>query len=741
MQDEEIKDAKTPKEKLLKKVRSRYKIMTEADRENRQLAMDDIKFANVPGEQWEQNMLQERGERPCYEFNKLRINGKRVINEIRANRPSGKVRGVEGGDVKTAEVFEGLIRNICNVSDIDTIVDYAAQYQVDGGMGAWRITTDYADPMAFDQDIKIEPIHNPFCLYADPSSKDQLKRDAQDWILTEKISHDSFKSRWPKAEKISFENTEFDDDDDWEDDEHVRICEYWYKEEVDKEIWQLQDGKVVDSEAEGSEDIPPEMIVNKRTVKYPKIKMCIASGDAILEEGDWAGKMFPFVIIYGEYVVIDGKTYWWGLHRFSKDAQRSYNFSRTAIAETIAMAPQAKFWATASQAKGHLNEWAEAHRKNFPFLMYDPDPKVPGPPQRMGGADVPVALIQETQIASQEIDSTQGIFAEDRGQMGQSQSGRAIYARQQQGAITTFNFPDNVGKGILRTWEILIDLIPKVYDSERELRILGSDGAEDYVKVNTMVQDKDTGEMVALNDLNTGRYDTTITIGPSFTTKRQEASEIYMQLTQANPQIFGIAGDLIFKSMDLPYADEIGERLQAMLPPEIQQKMTEGKDIPPEVQAAMAQANQAMQQVQMMMQQAQEAAQVAKEEQFTADKDKAQVDTAIANLQTEQARFEADIAKELANIATKNAQLDQKAAQMNLNEFNQQKEQFFEQDKQLFTEQMAQSIQAINEMAQSFAHQAADALDEIRSRPKPRVKKVTAIRQQGQLIAVPEYED
>lgn len=731
----------TKNEKLLKRIHDRHKVMTEADQENRRLALEDIKFVSVPGAQWDENMKQERGSRPCYEFNKLRINSKKVINEIRANRPSGKVRGVEDSDRKSAEIMEGIIRNICNVSDMDTIVDYAAQYQVDGGMGAWRITTDYADPMAFNQDAKIEPIHNPFCLYADPSSRDILKRDAEDWILTEKISKASYEARWPKAEKVSFEASEFDDEDEWEDDESVRICEYWYKERAEKEIWLLDDRKVIDSTTEEAKGLESQ-VVNRRTVKYDKIWMCIASGDAILEgPTEWAGSMFPFVIVYGEYVVIDGKTYWYGLHRFSKDAQRSYNVSRTSIAETIAMSPQAKFWATPEQAKGHTDKWAEAHRKNFPFLMFNPDQKNPGAPQRMGGADIPVALIQETQLASQEIDATQGVFEPGRGEREGSQSGRAIYALQQQGSVVTFNFPDNIGKGILRTYEILIDLIPKIYDSERELRIIGPDGEEDYITVNTHTQDRETGEMVKVNDLNRGRYDSTITIGPSFTTKRQEASELYMQLTQANPAIFPIAGDLIFKSMDLPYADEIAERLKMILPPEIQQSMSEGKEIPPEAQAAMAQAAQAMQQVEMMMQQAQEAAQQAKMEQSEAETDKAQVDTAIANLKTEQARFEAKIAKEMANISNKNAELTRREAEQGLQEFNQQKEQFFEADKQLFTEQMAQSIQAINEMAQSFANQAAGVLQEIRPQPKKKLLRVVARRTNGQLEAIPEYED
>jgi hypothetical protein len=176
---------------LLQTVKDRYEIMVEADEDNRREAMIDMKFTNVPGYQadednrreamidmkftnvpgyqWEDNMKQERGNRPCYEFNKIRISCKRIINDMRANRPAGKVRAVEGGDVEIAEINEGLIRNIWNVSDGDTIVDYAGEYQVAAGMGCWRVSTEYSDDTAFNQDIIIEPIHNPFTLYVDPS--------------------------------------------------------------------------------------------------------------------------------------------------------------------------------------------------------------------------------------------------------------------------------------------------------------------------------------------------------------------------------------------------------------------------------------------------------------------------------------------------------------------------------------------------------------------------------------------
>src|SRR5512139_1564168 len=84
------------KKDLLQRIHDRHKVMTEADEENRRCAKDDVRFVNVPGEQWDPNMRKDRGDRPCLEANSLRINGKRVINEIRANRPQGHVRAVEG---------------------------------------------------------------------------------------------------------------------------------------------------------------------------------------------------------------------------------------------------------------------------------------------------------------------------------------------------------------------------------------------------------------------------------------------------------------------------------------------------------------------------------------------------------------------------------------------------------------------------------------------------------------------
>lgn len=635
------------KKALLLRARKRAKILMEADHDNRVLGIADMKFLRVPGSQWDELTKKERGnDRIMLEFNKLNVSAKSIINQMRENRPMGKVRAAEDGDTKTADVMEGLIRSTIANADFDTVTDYSAEYQVGAGMAAWRITLDYA-PDSFHQVIDIDPLLNPFCLYADPACKDILKRDAADWFLTDKISKDAYKERWPKAEESDLNiDTDFDEDDDWEEDDKVRIGEYWYKEAYDKTLLLLSDGSTIDElNDDGIPVTLPEGVteLKRRTQQCHKIMMCIISGEAILEGPvEWAGPDFPFVLVYGEYIIIDGKVYWNGITRPGKDAQRAYNTARTSAIETVALAPQDKPWMTPKQVAGLEATLAESHKKNYPYNIYHPDPMAPGPPVRMGGPAIPVALIQEMQIASDDIKAVTGVYDSSLGANGNETSGRAINARKSQGEIANFNFPDNMGKGVKRTWEILVNLVPKVMDTEQTVRILGADGVESYETINK--RDPNTGEVI--NDLSKGRFDTAITIGPSYATRRMEAADAYTQMAGMDEGLMMSAGDLVYKAMDMPYAQEIAERRQAMLPPQIQKMLTEGKDLPPEVKAAMAQVEQAQTQVQEHGQLVQAAQQELQTEMAQAKSEKAGAQLAGANLKAQESHF-AVLQKEL----------------------------------------------------------------------------------------------
>jgi hypothetical protein len=721
--------AKKDDKKLLSTARDRFKKCVEADQENRRNAVEDLKFLHVPGEQWDGTLKTERGIRPCYEFNKLRVTVKRIVNDIRANRPVGKVRAVEDGDKDTADTIEGLCRNIWTVSDADAAIDTAAEYSVGGGMGAWRVVTKYSTDDAWDQDIVIEPIRNPLTLWCDPSAKDPMKRDATHWFLESRMSKEAYEAKYGKKDAVEWESSEFDDEIDWQDDDSVRVCEYWYRKPVTKTLLLLSDGKTIEASEMPAmppmgPDGQPVRVLRERTVQAHQICMAIIAGDKVLEgPTEWAGSQFPFVMVYGEHVVVDGKSHWFGLTRFAKDAQRAYNFSRTLAIETVAKAPLDTDWATVTQASGLTEQWARAHKELLPFRLYNPDPQSPGPPVRSQGAQVPIGLVNEMQWSSEDIKGVTGIFDNSLGRQANENSGVAIRARQAQGEIATFNYSDNIARGVRRTYEILVDLIPKVYDTERAIRVLGADGAEKYAKVNTF---DEQGQ--PLNDLSRGKYDVAVTIGPNMGTQRQEAAEVYMGLMQGNPGLFPVVGDLVVKTFDYPYSEEMAERLRLMAPPQIQQYLAQkeqtGKSLDPQALAAMAQAEQMMALVQQQSDLVQQAA-------AEAEGLKSEAQQEVSKIQTEAAKLEADFQKKMAALTTKEAQLVLKEAQFTATQAEagaDEKGKEVESDRKELSSQVKEAVVELQGEVAEFMTQVATVLAQIQTdanAPKgPRTKKV-----------------
>lgn len=625
--------------------------MYEGDKGNRDKGKEDMRFLHIPGAQWEEHVKKARGTRPCYEFNKTRIKAKRVINEMRANRPAGKVRAVEGGDKSTSETMEGLGRNILQVSDFDTVADYAGEYQVGAGMGAWRILTEYADD-SFDQDICVKAIANPFNLFWDPASVDSLHRDAEDWCLIDSIANGIFDEKWGEVATTNFEGAEeFNDKADWRDGNMTRVCEYHWKEAYKKRLVQTVDGKVLDAADPATELLPPDQIKATRLADCHRIFMCIVSADKILTPAtELKGKYHRFIVVHGEWLIIDGKPFWAGLTRYAKDAQRAYNVASTAVTETIATSPNSHYWVTVQEALGNTDQWNKAISENLPFLQFNPDPKVAGQrPQRTGGAEVPVALIQEQQIRDQELKDVMGVYDASLGDKGNETSGRAISRRNEQGQIVNFNIPDNMGKGKQRTVEIINDLIPFYYDTARTIRTLGVDGAEDYVEINT-AGFNEKGEPVLLNDLTKGKYDVTVTIGPSYSTQRQEAAEFFTGMAAQDPQLMLTAPDIVYNSMDLPGASEVAERRKAMLPPQIQALIKQGKDLPPEVKQAKAMLEQGQQQLQQQ-------AQLLEQANGELEQKKAEVEKSESEAKVARAQYDTNVANKESALSTREANL------------------------------------------------------------------------------------
>lgn len=548
---------------FMNEMRTRFGLAYEADSENRVRALDDVRFVSVQGEQWDEYQKRKRKTRPCYEFNRLRQHIRQVTGDQRQNRPQIKLRAVEQSDKDTADIMQGLIRNIESISNADKAYDTAFDWAVTGGFGVWRLTTQYNSDDSFEQDIRIQEISNPFTAYCDPSAQEFDRRDANYWFIITRMGKEEFKQKYPEQELSDFEGANYDIQH-WIDDASITLCEYWYKEYEKKNLLLLSNGNTV-----YEDEVPDRQtlmmngitVIKEREVEVAKVKMALMTGAGTISESEWAGKFIPIVPVFGDTVDIDGKFHYSGMVRFGKDAQRVYNFHRTTMIETIANAPKVPYLVTPSQIKGFENLWKQANAENMPFLPYNSDPQAGGMPQRSGGVEVPSALITASQYDAEDIKAVTGQFDASMGMRGNETSGRAILARQREGDTATFSYIDNLSRAIRYTGEILVDLIPKIYDTERVVRILGIDGGEKWVAINKIQIDQMTGQEIKTNDITQGKYDVTVSVGASYSTQRQEASEALMEM-MGNQMLAPVVADLLAKNLDIPNSDELEKRLR-----------------------------------------------------------------------------------------------------------------------------------------------------------------------------------
>ena len=574
--------------------RSRFNQAIEANGENRVSEVEDLKFAagsSDNGFQWPEKIRNMRendpnGARPVLTINKLPQHIKLVTNEQRQNRPSVKVIPVDDkGDPEVAKILDGIVRHIEVNSDADVAYDTACENQVTIGEGYFRILTDYLDENSFEQDILIKRIRNSFSVYMDPNIQDPSGADQKWCFITDELSKDEFKAQYPKAQVSDWElEGQGDQYRSWFENDRIRIAEYFCFEETEKTIYLMEDGSVVDVVPEGM------VSVKERKTKVPKVCWYKINGCEVLEKRDWAGKYIPVVRVVGNEFDIEGKLIISGIVRNAKDAQRMYNYWTSTEAEAIALAPKSPFVGAAGQFENYEDKWQSANIKNYAYLEYNPidinGHPVP-PPQRQMPPMVQAGIVAAKNAAAGDIQATVGQYNPSLGAEAQEKSGVAIRARQRQADVGTFHYVDNLSRAIRHCGRILLDLIPKIYDTQRVARILGEDGEPDHAKINpeqqVPVQDEMGEDGKAIGKIynpGIGRYDVSVIVGPSYTTKRQEAVESMSQLLQGNPQLWGVVGDLFVKNMDWPGADEIAERIKKTIPPQlIEQDEGEGEVI------------------------------------------------------------------------------------------------------------------------------------------------------------------
>jgi hypothetical protein len=613
----------------LNTMRSRFTMAVSAYSDSREDELDDLRFAaGSPDNQWQwpADVLATRGSvqgqtinaRPCLTINKLPQHIKQVTNDQRQNRPSGKVIPADDkADVEVAEIFDGIVRHIEYISDADVAYDTACENQVTYGEGYIRLLTEYCSDDSFEQDIRIARVRNSFSVYMDPTIQDPCGSDAEWCFVTQDMTTDEYERQFPDASPVSTLLVRGIGDQSlspWISEKTIRIADYFYVEHKPATL-NLYHGNVSALENSPEDKQMKQMgmkPIKTRIVDQKQVKWCKTNGVEFMEEHDWAGKWIPVIRVVGNEFEVDGRLYVSGLVRNAKDAQRMYNYWVSQEAEMLALAPKAPFIGYGGQFEGYEQQWKTANTTNWPYLEVNPDvtdgaggvlplPARSQPPMASSG------LLQAKAGASDDIKSTTGQYDSSLGATSNERSGRAILAREKQGDTGTYHYVDNLARAVRYTTRQIVDLIPKIYDTQRIARIIGIDGETDSAMIDPnqpqpvrKIVDQAGIVIKKIYNPSVGQYDVCVTTGPSYMTKRQEALDSMSQLLQGNPQLWSVAGDLFIKNMDWPGAQEMSKRFAKTIDP----KLLANED-DPALQAAQQQMQamgQEMEQMHQMLQ-------------------------------------------------------------------------------------------------------------------------------------------
>lgn len=619
---EQAKD--TDDDAVIAECMDRMRISMAADGENRTNGLDDLAF--LKGDQWDERIKQQRAldGRPCLTINKLPTFLHQVTNSQRQNVPSIKVHPTHQKMMKLAEVVQGAIRHIEYKSNADVAKDTAVNSAAAIGFGYFRLVTQYCDDSGFDQEIVFKRIRNPFTVYWDPASAEIDGSDQQWNVISVRMPRSEFKVEYPDADPCDFGVVRGLGDRyaDWITAEEVRVAEYYriFREKTTAVLLSNGESGWKDKLIELPEGVT---IVKERQSTRNIVQWFKLSATQVLERAEIPCKWIPVFPVWGDEIDLDGRVYRRGLIRDAKDPARMYNYWMTSATEEVGLRPKAPYIGAEGQFEGHESKWREANVRSFPYLEYKPKNlagQLAPPPQRQQMADVPTGVLSMAMHASDDIKATTGIFDASLGARSNETSGVAISRRDRQGETANYHYTDNLNTTLRHVGRCILDMWPKVYDGTRTLQIMGQDGKISSVDVNKpQVERDETGQAVEtlMNDMSmVADFGVTISVGPSYDTLRQEAVDGMIQTAQSWPKLMDIAGDKVVRSMDWPMAEEIADRIEKTIPPELRSDEDGGEHndtvdtpfgpVPKEQLPAML--GQLKQQMDQMQQQLQEAA-------------------------------------------------------------------------------------------------------------------------------------
>jgi hypothetical protein len=578
-------------ERILYRARKKWKRAFDFQSNADKFFREDVKFANADArnnDQWPEKVFTARDgqQKPCLTINKVRTHNRMVINESLKNKASIKLRPTGGeASYEAAKIMQALAQRVEYISKASLSYKKAITHQVEGGIGYATLETGYVDDKSFDQDIYICGVKDPTCVYLDPDIRQSDGSDANWGLVFSKDPKEEFNTKHPKYKDLVGTST-FGMDDFWVTADHVMTAMFYertqdkdelitylnedgtrfkgHRSEIEPDLYKIVKAQIQSGELDGQ----------FREVVTQDVKWYLIAGDQIIDRGDWIGKYIPIARLPGEETIINGKLDRKGLTRFLISQQLMMNYNASAQIQFGALQGKAPYTGAAAAFEGQ-EAWKNSNVEDYAFLPFNhlDDEGEPLPPQALPQRTQPPTgapiYAQGMKDAQDQMMMASGQYQAQMGENENAKSGKAINERQRQGDTATYDFTDNQYDFFRHLGVMIIDLIPKVYDTKRILQVLAEDGTRQQITIDPdaeeaiqeLSKDADESKEIVFNP-TVGEYDVMSDPGPNYATQRQEAWNAIATILQQSEALTAVIGDLLFKFGDFPGAEEIMERLK-----------------------------------------------------------------------------------------------------------------------------------------------------------------------------------
>jgi hypothetical protein len=589
---------------ICEEIRENYLLWQQQDAEFLKNADEELEFA--AGEHWKDHDRDKRQElqaqdRSAFTIDLINPSVELVVNQTRINKRSAKFIPVdEDADDKTAEVRQGLYRNIERESRAAVARETAYDYAVRVGRGYYRVLIEDEPGLTFNKRIAIRRIDNLHAVAIDQAGIEADYSDAEWGMIWDDIPIRQFRAEHgdiPDLDTQGLALPEGPERDTWFRKSHVRRVEYFRRNWFMRRIAKLPPGFQVNGRQFcEAKDVPqgvaPVAFLNKRDYKIQKFR---ASGTQILDREDWKGRWVPIIVVVGREVFRGRKAkIHSGMVRPAMDLSRVHDYMESRLVDEVALSPLPHMFAAEGQlSPGQEKIVSKINRHPWTVITYtiktDKEGRALPAPAWISPSPNIAAVVAGAAHAKDNLQRVLSTYSPQLGAIQGDQSGKAIREVKDQGDVTHASFPDNLTRAQLQEARVVNDLMDYVYNEPQAITITQLDETTKQILINQPHTDPDTGEEKHYL-FGSGKYDVALEIEQAYPTRLAEASDKLLDMAKVIPSLPIRAPDLLIQAIGLPGL--LGEKIKDRLrPADIDDK----NPLPPVAQAKIAQAQQVIQ--------------------------------------------------------------------------------------------------------------------------------------------------